>query len=100
MHIVVKFVARSITGFFVGISVLLVGIVALIAYAFVTGAEVYLPGVIKAWFTRENDMPALNFEPNGIGMVIAIISLALLYVCSTFQQSRRTTNSGASRMRN
>jgi len=89
MNRLLKVILSAIGGVAMGIAVLFLALVATVAFAFATGGQVNLPGVLNAWFTTENDAPALNFEPNGIGMAAVVIVVAAICVVATWRSTRR-----------
>jgi hypothetical protein len=93
MNKTVRIFLGAIGGVAVGVSLLFLGIVAAVAYAWMTTTEVHVPGIIKAWFTEENGAPALNFEPNGTGMLVVIAICAVIPVLAALR-SRRSVDRG------
>jgi hypothetical protein len=89
MTTMLKIFVNSIAGFALGAAVLFLGLVAAVGFAFATEGRVFLPGVLTAWFTTENDLPALNFEPNLFGMLAVILVITALYVFAAFQIGKR-----------
>ncbi|MGG7464948.1 MULTISPECIES: hypothetical protein [unclassified Plantibacter] len=87
----VKATLGAIVGFLAGASILFIALVACVGYAWMTKTEVIIPGVFKAFFTTENDLPALNFEPNGIGMLVIVLVIAALSVIGSLRGPRKRT---------
>jgi hypothetical protein len=92
MNKAAKIIVSSITGLVLGVATLFLALVAVSAFAFATDGEALIPGVFKAWFTTDNDLPALNFEPSGIGMMVFIVIVAAVYVFGFMQVSNRLSN--------
>ena len=93
----VKAVLGAITGIFAGAAILFIGLIACAGYAWMSKNEVALPGVFRAWFTSENDLPALNFEPNGVGMLVVVLVITVLCVLSALRRSRKSPLQSVSR---
>lgn len=81
----IRIIVGAFGGIAVGMSLLFLGIVAAVAYAWVTTTPVYVPGIIKAWFTVENGAPALNFEPNGTGMLVFIAVCGIVAIVASLR---------------
>ncbi|MDQ0646960.1 putative membrane protein [Microbacterium natoriense] len=90
----IKFVLHVFIGVILGVAVLFLGLCAAVTFAFATAGPVLLPGVFKAWSTTENEMPAMNFEPNYVGVLLVIVVVATLYGYVAFQSGRRISASG------
>lgn len=84
-----KVVSSAIAGLLLGVAVMSLIIVAAVGFAFVTSTELLIPGVFRTWFTTENDMPALNFQPNFVGILVAIAVVAVVHVLSTIGVGNR-----------
>ncbi len=82
----------ALVGTIGGASILVICIAASVGLAWMSKDTVTIPGVFTSWFTVENDLPALNFEPNGIGMVGVILAIATLSVLSSLLRSRKTSH--------
>lgn len=80
MKTVAKMITALLGGLVTGICLLFIVLVAAVGFAYVTTQSVHLPGIINAWFTTENGMPALNFEPNFVGMLVAVLVVAAVIV--------------------
>jgi hypothetical protein len=81
-----KMITALVGGFVTGVCLLFIALVAAVGFAYVTTQSVHLPGIIHAWFTTENGMPALNFEPNFIGMLVAVLLVATITVLVTWMR--------------
>ena len=79
MNSATKAIINTITGLFLGVAVLFLAIVCVVGFAFATTGSAALPGVFEAWVGSENDMPALSFAPNGIGMLVFVLLIAGVY---------------------
>lgn len=80
----------AISGILTGASLLFLAIVAATGFAYLTSSSIYLPGIIQAWFTTENDMPALNFNPNFTGMLGWIGVVAVMFCLTAWRRTRET----------
>ncbi|GAA2564119.1 hypothetical protein GCM10009861_25150 [Neomicrococcus aestuarii] len=60
----------AVSGVFTGASLVFLVIVGALGFTYATPKAVHLPGLIQAWFTTENAMPAVNFQPNFAGMLV------------------------------
>ncbi|NQX27774.1 hypothetical protein HQQ81_10520 [Microbacteriaceae bacterium VKM Ac-2854] len=89
MTTMVKLIINGISGLVLGAAVLFLGLVASSAFAFATSSQALIPGVFKAWFVTENDLPAMNFEPNFFGMLMVILLVAAAYMYIAHQIGRR-----------
>lgn len=67
-------------------------VVAAVGFAYVTATAVHFPGIIQAWFTTENGMPALNFEPNFAGMLVWVGVVAAAYCVLIWRRSRNSSS--------
>jgi len=85
----IKIIFGFVVGIITGIAILIIGLMAAISYAYLNGGQVYLPGLLTAWFSVENDAPALNFEPNGAGMAVVVLVVALSCVAVAVRSGRR-----------
>ena len=72
-----------------GVAALFLLVVAAVGFAYATETSAIIPGVFRGWFTRENDMPALNFEPNGPGMLTFVLAIAIVYVDGAARIAKR-----------
>ncbi len=89
MPTIVKAILGGIVGVIAGASILFVGLAATVGYAWMSKSEAIIPGVFKAWFTTETELPVLNFEPNGAGMLIVILLITILSVLGSLRRSSR-----------
>ena len=80
MTATVRLVLSVFTGMTLGVAVVFLTLVSAVAYAFATGSTAFIPGVLTAWFTTENDLPALNFQPNGVGLLVAVGLISAIFV--------------------
>ncbi len=89
MNAFAKVVLNCIAGLVLGVAALFLLVVAAVGFSYATETAAIIPGVFRGWFTRENDMPALNFEPNGPGMLIFVLAIAIAYVVGTARIGKR-----------
>jgi uncharacterized BrkB/YihY/UPF0761 family membrane protein len=89
MSTTLTLVSRFATGIVLGIATSVLMLITMVAAAFVTAQTVAIPGFFRAWVTSENDMPALNFEPQFGGILVVVILVAALYVLLAELRSRR-----------
>lgn len=80
MNTLGNLIARVILGLLLGAAVVFIVLACGVGYAFFSGQQLVLPGLLEAWFTTENGLPALNFRPQFTGMAIAVAAVALLFV--------------------
>jgi hypothetical protein len=98
-----KKVERTIDQVFVSVvfslATVFLAIAGLVGYAFIGEQAAVLPGIFRVWVTSENDAPAVNFEPNLIGIFIAVTAIALTYAssatCSMFTKDASDNLSGS-----
>lgn len=88
MNPIARFSGRLLAGLALGIAVLFLAVVGAVAFAYTTGTDVLIPGVFEGWFTEENGLPALNFRPNGIGMLVAVLAIAVLFALLGLRRTR------------
>ncbi|MDQ4502775.1 hypothetical protein [Sinomonas sp. ASV322] len=93
---IVRVVFSALGGLVVGVSVLVLGLVASMAFAWSTGTRANLPGIFEAWLTEENGMPAVNFVPHPWGMLAVILVVTALVVVGSL---RRRSAGSAERIR-
>ena len=87
---ITQLIISLFAGIVTGMAVLFIGLTAAVSYAYLSGGQVYLPGILRAWFSVENDAPALNFEPNGAGMAVVVLVVALSCVAVAVRSGRRS----------
>lgn len=87
----------AIGGVLAGASTLFIGLVACVGYSWILKTDVTIPGVFAAWFTTDNDTTALNFIPNGTGMLMVIAGLAAFFALDSVRRSRKAAPQAASR---
>lgn len=87
MQPVTQTITSVISGALLGIALLFLAIAASVSIGFATNGKAFIPGVFEAWFTTENDMPALNFIPNGIGMSAFIVLTAIAYTAAMHRRA-------------
>lgn len=80
--------AITLSGLVFGAAALLIALAAATGITFATRGQTLIPGDFKAWFTSENELPALNFEPNFIGMTIVIAVLAGFYTVKALRTGK------------
>ncbi|WP_415854501.1 hypothetical protein [Sinomonas sp. G460-2] len=68
-----RIVLSALGGIFVGVAVLVIVLIASVGFAWATGTRAFLPGIFEAWFTEENGLPAVDFEPNPWGMLVVVL---------------------------
>lgn len=83
-----KLMTAMIEGILAGISLLFIGSVAAVGFAYTMEKSVHLPGLFKAWFTTENGMPALNFDPNFLGMLTWIITATAAFCLRSWRKQK------------
>jgi len=83
-----RHMVMTLSGVVFGAAALFLGLVAAAGIAFVTHGQTLIPGVFKAWFTSENELPALNFEPNVIGMMTVVAVLAGFYTVKALRTGK------------
>jgi len=93
MNSITKIVVNLVVGVLLGVALLFLTIVCSVAIAFVTNGQALIPGVFEAWVTTENEMPALSFAPNGVGMIIFIVAIAVIYTVTMYSKSSRERGS-------
>ena len=80
---VARVIRSALGGMFVGVVVLVIGLIASLGFVWATRSRAYLPGIVEAWFSEESGLPAVNFAPNPWGMLaVALLILALMAVAS------------------
>ena len=72
-----------------GAAVMVVVLLAAVAVTLTTGTAVHLPGVLRTWPSTENGAPAVLFEPDGVGTVVAALLVAVVLVVAGALWSRR-----------
>lgn len=80
-------VTKIMSGLFLGVATLIIMIAAVLGYAYSAKQAVSIPGIFNGWFSVENEMPALNFDPNGVGMVMFVIVIAMVYAAVSIKFS-------------
>jgi hypothetical protein len=88
MNQIARFAGRLLAGLGIGIAVVFLAVVGAVAFAYATGTDVLIPGVFEGWFTQENGLPALNFRPNGIGIVVVVVVIAGLFAVLGLRRKR------------
>jgi hypothetical protein len=82
MRTPLKVVVHALTGLALGLSIVVIGVVATIALAVATGSRVGIPGVFVAWMEPYQGAPSLSFVPDGVGIPVAVAVVAVLYCAS------------------
>ena len=62
-----------------GTGAFLLILAGMVALAYAHQSAVLIPGVFTGWFTRENGSLAFEFQPNGMGIVLVIVVIAVLH---------------------
>ena len=75
-----RIVLHCFAGLVLGVCVVFLAIAASLVMAFTSAGDVTIPGIIRIWRASENGATALNFVPNVVGMGIAVLAIAGLYV--------------------
>lgn len=78
MNDIARAVTRVFVGAIFGFAIFFLTAVGLIGYAYTSEQAAILPGIFRAWTTSENGAPAVSFEPNFIGIFIAVAAIALI----------------------
>lgn len=84
-----KIVGMALAGLLLGTSCVVLAVIACVGAAYLTYGVVELPGIFKGWITEENGFPALNFIPNGIGMLTAIVAIGAAFTVVGVLRARR-----------
>jgi hypothetical protein len=84
-----RILLHCFAGLVLGVCVVFLAIAASLVMAFSTAGDVTIPGVIRIWRSTENGATALNFVPDFVGMGIAVLACAGLYVLLTTLAGRR-----------
>lgn len=71
-------IRHLVQGAVVGAVLVVLGLVVVLGSAFLTSSDVHLPGVISAWSSTENGLPALVFEPHPLGLLVVVIAIAVV----------------------
>lgn len=79
MSLTLRAILNVIGGLAIGFIAVFLTVLLSLAFVFMTGAAAGIPGIISIWPTEENDAIALNFEPNFLGMGIAMLVIAVVY---------------------
>jgi len=88
MTVAMKLVFSVFSGLALGVMAMFLTLAVAVSYAFAARTTAFVPGVLTAWITTENDFPAVNFEPNGPGSVIVIGAVTLIVVLAAFSRRR------------
>lgn len=83
MNLATKLVVSAFSGLVGGAAIVLIVLMACLGTAFWASTDVVIPGVFAAWVTSENDLPALTFRLNGIGILVIVLSIAGLSMLGT-----------------
>jgi hypothetical protein len=73
-----SFMGAALTGVAGGVAVAFLLCVATAAVALTTGSHASVPGMFSAWAGTENGAFALEFQPNGVGLLVVVVGCALL----------------------
>jgi len=71
-----RLVLSALTGLAGGAAIVFLVVMACVVLAFAAETDVAFPGLFRAWFSTENDLPAISFTPNGTGMIIAVLLIS------------------------
>lgn len=85
---ITRILLSAIVGIVVGCAVLVLVLMASVAFAWATGTRAYLPGVFDAWITQENGMPAVNFIPGPWGMLAVVLVISACFVGTAVRKRR------------
>ncbi|KGJ81779.1 hypothetical protein GY21_01510 [Cryobacterium roopkundense] len=96
MTATLKIILSVFTGLVLGVTLVFLTLVAAVTYAFATGTTATVPGMLTAWFTTENNLPALNFEPNGTGLMVAVFIVTAIVVALAVRLTLKHKHSPAS----
>ena len=72
-------VVQASTGLIIGVCVVFLGVAVTLMLSFFNASSFGIPLVIEVWTTEENGGTAVNFQPNLVGMVIAVLLIAVVY---------------------
>lgn len=84
-----RLIGAALAGVLLGLACLIILVVGSILFAYLTGSSAELPGVFSGWFTEENGMPALSFDPHWPGMLAVVAVIATLTVAGAWLRLRR-----------
>ncbi|MCH6470980.1 hypothetical protein [Sinomonas terrae] len=84
-----RVVLSALGGLFVGMAVLVIVLIAAVAFGWATGTRAYLPGIFEAWFTEENGLPAVNFVPNAWGMLAVVLVVSAASAAVSVRRRRK-----------
>lgn len=84
-----KVLIATILGGVLGVSLLVIVTVAGSIYAYFAKVDLLIPGVLRAWFTEENGLPAFNFAPHAVGMLTVIVMVAGIAMVKSLSSLRR-----------
>ncbi|MBT1018306.1 hypothetical protein KJY77_04025 [Canibacter sp. lx-72] len=80
----------AVLGLLTGASVVILTVFAVFGIAHLTDSIIYFPGIIKAWFALEEGQRVLLFEPEYIGILIVISTIAIIYFVMTWRKPRKS----------
>ncbi|MFJ4165631.1 hypothetical protein ACIPY5_08735 [Microbacterium sp. NPDC089698] len=86
----IRFLLHCLAGGTIGVCTVFFAIVGALVMAFFTSGDVAVPGIIRIWRSRENGAVALNFVPDAVGMIVAAVAIAVVYVLVRMLVGRRT----------
>lgn len=86
----IRFLLHCLAGGTIGVCTVFFAIVGALVMAFFTNGDVVIPGIIRIWRSTENGSVALNFVPDAVGMIVAAVAIAGVYVVVRMLVGRRT----------
>lgn len=78
-----SFIATTVTGLLFGASVLFIVIAVLFGISAITDQPVIIPGIVSGQVVGENNIPVVYFDPNGRGIMLVILVIAVSYVAAS-----------------
>jgi len=95
MTLAMKLFFSVFTGLAAGVVVMFLTLGAVVAYAFAAATTAFIPGLITVWITTENELPAVNFAPNGAGALVVVGAVAAIVVAAAFARFRAANRTAA-----
>lgn len=74
-----KTTSRASVGLVLGLTVAFLLIITTIALSAMTSATTAIPMVFSATVGEENGLPSIEFVPNGFGLAVIVIVVAVAY---------------------
>ncbi|WP_295013655.1 hypothetical protein [uncultured Microbacterium sp.] len=92
-----RILLHCFAGLALGVCVVFLAVAAALVTSFNTDGDVVIPGVIRIWRATENGATALNFVPYPLGMGVAALGVAGVYVLIAVLAGGRARRAAASR---